>query len=53
MTFKRWCVVFKHDKSPVDECLFTHKAKAELKMNAMPNKLKLEVISMELRVNQG
>jgi hypothetical protein len=30
MTFKRWCVVFKHDKSPVDECLFTHKAKAEL-----------------------
>lgn len=53
MKFKRWCVVFKHDKSPLDECLFIHKSKAELKMNEMPNKTKLEVISMELRVNQG
>jgi hypothetical protein len=52
MKFNRWCVVFKHDKSPLDECLFIHKAKAEKKMNEMDNKNKLEVISMELKVDQ-
>ena len=48
MTYKRWCIVFKHDKSPLDECLFTHKAKAEKKLSEMPNKAKLEVVIMLL-----
>lgn len=52
MKFNRWCIVFKHDKSPVDECLFTHKLKADKKMNEMNNKLKLEVISVELRIKE-
>ena len=52
MKFNRWCVVFKHDKSHLDECLFIHKAKDEKKMNEMNNKNKLEVIAMELKVDQ-
>jgi hypothetical protein len=48
MKFKRWCVVFKHDKSPVDECVFVHKIKAQQKMGNMPNKLKLEVVAVEV-----
>lgn len=48
MKFKRWCIVFKHDKSPLDECLFIHKAKAETKLNELPNKAKLEVVIMQL-----
>ena len=52
MKFKRWCIVFKHDKSPLDECLFTHKAKAEKKLSEMPNKDKLEALVMELTVDQ-
>lgn len=50
MNFKRWCIVFKHDKSPLDECLFTHKSHAVKKLDLMPNKLKLEIIMMELKV---
>ena len=52
MKFNRWCVVYKHDKAPLDECLFIHKAKAEKTMNEMDNKNKLEVICMELKIDQ-
>ena len=48
MIFTRWLVVFKHDKAPVDECLYVHKAKAQAKLDAMPNKNKLENKEMSL-----
>lgn len=48
MIFTRWLIVFQHDKAPVDECLYVHKAKAQAKLNAMPNKNKLEIKEMSL-----
>ena len=43
MIFTRWLIVFKHDKAPVDECLYVHKAKALSKLDTLPNKNKLEI----------
>ena len=48
MIFTRWLVVFQHDKAPVDECLYVHKAKAQAKLESMLNKNKLEIKEMSL-----
>ena len=46
--FKRWVIVYKHDKSPVDGGVFVHKAAAELFRAAQHNALKLEVKQFNL-----
>jgi hypothetical protein len=48
MIFTRWLIVFKHDKAPVDECLYVHKNNAQSKLDAMTNKNKLEIKEMSL-----
>lgn len=48
MIFTRWLIVFKHDKAPLDECLYVHKDKAQNKLDAMTNKNKLEIKEMSL-----
>jgi len=48
MMFTRWLIVFKHDKAPVDECLYVHKAKALSKLDTLSNKNKLEIKEMSL-----
>ena len=35
MIFSRWTVVYKHDQSPIEECLYVHKAHAIKKHNLM------------------
>ncbi len=47
MTYKRWFIVFKHDQSPLDECIFTHRAKAQAKLDTLSNKNKLNVVQLE------
>jgi hypothetical protein len=46
--FKRWVIVYKHDKSPVDGGVFIHKPAAEKFLAAQHNKLKLEVKQFNL-----
>jgi hypothetical protein len=46
--FTRWAIVFKHDKSPLDECLYIHKAKAESKLHLINNKNKFEIQQVAL-----
>tara|TARA_R110002020_G_scaffold166393_1_gene354367 strand:+ start:1150 stop:1308 length:159 start_codon:yes stop_codon:yes gene_type:complete len=48
MTFKRWVVVYLHDKSPVDGSIFVHKNKAWDFLKDMKNPHKYTVIKMEL-----
>ena len=48
MIFKRWTVVYKHDQSPVEECLYVHKAHAIKKHEPMKNKDKCEIKKIAL-----
>ena len=48
MIFKRWTVVYKHDQSPVEECLYVHKAHAIKKHNSLKNKDKCEIKQIAL-----
>ena len=43
MIFSRWTVVYKHDQSPIEECLYVHKAHAIKKHDLMNNKDKRKV----------
>jgi hypothetical protein len=43
MIYTRWVVAYKHDSSPVDECLYVHKSKAENKRLSLKNKDKLKI----------
>ena len=52
MTYKRWFIVFKHDHSPLDECIFTHKAKSLDKLDTLPNKNKLTVAQLEFTITK-
>jgi hypothetical protein len=51
MIFSRWTVVYKHDQSPIEECLYVHKAHAIKKHEQMSNKDKCEVKKISL-INQ-
>jgi len=46
--YKRWLVVYKHDKSPVDGAIFVHKAAAEKYRAAQSNADKLVVAQFNL-----
>jgi hypothetical protein len=48
MIFSRWTIVYKHDKQPVEECLFVHKAHAIKKHESMSNKDKCELKQIAL-----
>lgn len=37
MIFTRWSVVYKHDKQPIDGCVYTHKAKAKKRLKGLIN----------------
>jgi hypothetical protein len=52
MTYKRWFIVFRHDHSPLDECIFTHKAKALDKLDTLSNKNKLTVAQLEFTITK-
>jgi hypothetical protein len=39
----RWSVLYKHDKTPIEGCLYIHKAKAEKRMLGMKNPENFEV----------
>ena len=50
---KRWCVVYAHDGSPMDGCLYVHKDKAEKRLKGTDSveKFKVErvaVMSVEM-----
>ena len=46
--FKRWAIVFKHDASPVDGALFTHKFAAEKLIKQMKNPSKFRTAQMKM-----
>ena len=48
MIFNRWTVVYKHDQSPVEECLYIHKAHALKKHQSMKNLDKCEIKKISL-----
>jgi hypothetical protein len=48
--FKRWAICFKHDNSPVDKCLYTHKSEAEKVIDTMKNKTKLIINHVEIKI---
>jgi len=52
MSYKRWFIVFKHDHSPLDECIFTHKVKALDKLDTLLNKNKLTVAQLEFTITK-
>jgi hypothetical protein len=52
MSYKRWFIVFRHDHSPLDECIFTHKAKALDKLDTLTNKNKLTVAQLEFTITK-
>jgi len=52
MTYKRWFIVFRHDHSPLDECIFTHKVKAQAKLDTLSNKNKLDVAQLEFTLTK-
>lgn len=35
MIFTRWSVVYKHDKQPIDGCVYIHKGKAKKRLNGL------------------
>lgn len=37
MVFTRWSVVYKHDKQPIDGCVYVHKAKASKRLKGLVN----------------
>ena len=45
---KRWCVVHDHDGSPMDGCLYIHKAKAIKRQQGVPNpeKFRVEMVAV-------
>lgn len=45
---KRWCVVHEHDGSPMDGCLYVHKAKAIKRQQgaANPEKFRVEMVAI-------
>lgn len=40
---KRWCVVYAHDGSPMDGCLYVHKDKAEKRLKGADSSEKFRV----------
>lgn len=40
---KRWCVVYAHDGSPIDGCLYVHKDKAEKRLKGADSTEKFKV----------
>lgn len=40
---KRWCVVYVHDGSPMDGCLYVHKDKAEKRLKGADSAEKFRV----------
>lgn len=40
---KRWCVVYAHDGSPMDGCLYIHKDKAEKRLKGADGTEKFKV----------
>lgn len=45
---KRWCVVHDHDGSPMDGCLYIHKAKAVKRKEGAtnPEKFRVEMVAV-------
>lgn len=45
---KRWCVVYEHDGSPMDGCLYVHKDKAEKRIKGAdkPGKFRVERVAI-------
>lgn len=45
---KRWCVVYSHDGSPMDGCLYVHKSKAEKRLKGADkaDKFKVEQVAV-------
>lgn len=42
----RWAVVYKHDQTPIDGCLYVHRSKANKRMYGLANPSKFEVIEV-------